>query len=81
MTKLFWIAGLAGMLGGGAVASAPTVAGPVGGHLNPGEIAWAATTGNPTDLEDVAVSEERAPAPADLRAPDWAPAPQTPSSH
>jgi hypothetical protein len=60
MTKLFWIAGLAAVLGGGAVASAPTGAGPVGGSLNPGEHMWAATTGNPDDLEDRAVSEERA---------------------
>jgi hypothetical protein len=69
MKKAFWIAGLAALLSGGAVASLPTGAGPVGGNLNPGDIAWAASTGNPDDHEGPAVSEERAPLPTLLQAP------------
>jgi hypothetical protein len=64
MNKVFWAAGLAVVFGAGAVVFAmPPGGGPVGGHLNPGDPLWAASTGNPDDTDSLAVSEERTPTP------------------
>jgi hypothetical protein len=63
MNRAFWTACLTATLCGGAVAFATvTGEGPVGGHLNPGEATWAASTGQPDDASP-AVSEEQTPKP------------------
>ena len=54
---------LAATLAGAMTLAMPAGGGPVGGHLNPGDQIWAATTGDPEDTVAPALSEHSIPRP------------------